>query len=106
MAFQLVREDEEERAPRFSKAKYPHALEVFALWGKYPRNWISLRESRQRESAENLFLERGIEQIKDALQFIKDFGNTDFFPSITCPYDLDIKWAKLEAKSKELAKKL
>lgn len=107
MEIRVVHESEEEseRPRRFPPAKYPHSKEVFALWGVYPRNWATLRESRQREAAENLYIERGIEQIKDALQFIKDFGHTDFFPSITSPYDLDSKWAKLEARSKELAKK-
>lgn len=100
------RGDYESRPSRLPPAKYPHAKEVFALWGKYPLSWGSLRESRQREAAENLYVERGVEQIKEALQFVKDFGTLDFFPTITSPHDLDSKWAKLETFSKKLAKKL
>lgn len=102
-ATRIVIEKDEEKPNRESKAKYPHSKEVFGLWEVSPRNWTL--NTTQLRAAENLYEERGIEAIQEALQFIKDFGHTDFFPSITSPYDLDSKWAKLEAKSKELAKK-
>lgn len=80
-----------------STAKYPHALEVFALWGAYPKNWTSLKNSVQREAAENLYEEQGIEEIKAALEYIEKHKSEDFFPQIATPHDLDSKWAKLAA---------
>lgn len=103
IAPQIVKVSEKEYKTK-EPPKYPHSKEVFGLWGSWPRNW--LLNTTQLRAAENLYEERGLDEIKDALQFIKDYGNADFFPSITSPYDLDSKWAKLEAKSKELAKKL
>lgn len=101
LPYDIVKEDTKPK--KESTAKYPHSKEVFKLWEVSPRNWTL--NTTQLRAAENLYEERGIEAIQEALQFIKDFGHTDFFPSITSPYDLDSKWAKLEAKSKELAKK-
>lgn len=87
---------EEIRNPS-SKSKYPHALEVFALWGAYPKNWTSPKNSMHREAAENLYTEQGIEEIKSALAYIKKHKSDDYFPQIETPYDLDNKWLKLEA---------
>lgn len=101
-----IEEDKEtERPKRESTAKYPHALEVFALWGKYPRHWLSPKDARQRESAENLYIEKGIQGIKDALEWYEDmkkkFGSDPYFPVVVSPYDLDTKWGKLEAFDKK-----
>lgn len=102
MEIRVVMEDEEERRPRVRKdTSYREVFKLFK--NPWPLNW-NIRPV-EIQAAKNLLEEHGIEEIKDALQFIKDFGHTDFFPSITSPYDLDSKWAKLEAKSKELAKK-
>jgi hypothetical protein len=94
--FEEVRVSDEEKPKRESSAKYPHALEVFALWGAFPKNWTSLKESRQREAAENLYQEQGIEEIKNALAWHDRLKGIEFCPQIHTPHDLDTKWGKLE----------
>ena len=73
--------------------KYPNALKVFSLFGKYPLNWKISKT--QLQAAENLFTERGSEQIIKALNFYKENKEEEFCPVINSPYDLDSKWAKL-----------
>ncbi len=73
--------------------KYPNSKVVFSLFGKYPANWKI--NKTQLQSAENLFLERGVEQIIKALNFIKENKEDKFCPIINSPYDLDSKWAKM-----------
>lgn len=73
--------------------KYPNALKVFNLFGKHPLNWKI--NKTQLQSAENLFTERGMEQIIKALAFIKENKDNEFCPTINSPYDLDSKWAKI-----------
>lgn len=76
-----------------STKKYPNAKSVFNLFGNYPKNWII--NKTQLQAAENLFLERGLEQIIKALEFYKENQDKEFCPLITSPYDLDSKWSKL-----------
>ena len=83
----------ESRVSPRKKSDTPHALEVFALFGKVPRNW--LENKTERVCAENLFVERGIDGIKSALKFCQENREEKFFPSINSPWDLDSKWAKL-----------
>lgn len=78
---------------RENTKKYPNARKVFALFGNVPANWRI--NKTQLQSAENLFTERGIEQIIKALQFYKENKDEEYCPVINSPYDLDSKWAKL-----------
>lgn len=80
--------------------KYPNALKVFNLFGKYPLNWKI--NKTQLQAAENLFTERGSEQIIKALQFYKENKDNEFCPTINSPYDLDSKWAKIIGFKKRL----
>ena len=73
--------------------KYPNAKSVFNLFGKYPANWRI--NKTQLQSAENLFAERGVEQILKALSFFKENKDKEFCPTINSPYDMDSKWAKI-----------
>lgn len=73
--------------------KYPNAKVVFALFGKHPANWKI--NKTQLQSAENLFAERGVEQIIKALSFLKENREDKFCPQVNSPYDLDSKWAKM-----------
>ena len=80
--------------------KYPNAQSIFSLFGKYPANWKI--NKTQLQSAENLFLERGVVQILKAINFYKENKESEFCPVINSPYDLDSKWAKLiHFKSKQ-----
>lgn len=87
----ILVKDEKEIKP--SKAKYPNKKVVFSLWGKYPRNWDI--NTSQCKAAENLFEERGIDQIKKALEFVTEYKDGEYFPEVLTPYDLDSKWKKI-----------
>lgn len=80
-------------SPKQETKKYPNAKTVFALFGKHPANWRI--NKTQLQAAENLFLERGIEQIIKALTYVRKNKEDKFCPTINSPYDLDSKWAKL-----------
>lgn len=91
-----IGKDEPRKRP--STAKYPNALEVFSLWGANRRKaWENPQNARERQAAQNLFEEHGIEEIQNALKWYEDLKDRDFCPQIFSPYDLDTKWAKLEA---------
>lgn len=74
-------------------SKYPNSKKIFNLFGKYPANWKI--NKTQLQSAENLFIERGVEQILRAINFYRENKEDEFCPIINSPYDLDSKWAKL-----------
>ncbi len=76
-----------------SQAKYPNAKRVFALFGKYPKNWDI--NKTQLKSAENLVEEKGLEKIEKVIQFFLENKDDPFCPQISSPYDLDSKWRKL-----------
>lgn len=82
------------------KSKYPHSKEVFGCWEQWPRNWST--NKTQLIAAENLYEEHGIEDIAQALRFYQKHQGYEFCPSITSPYDLDSKWAKLKAFNDKL----
>ena len=80
-----------------SKKKYPNALQVYKVFlevlGKLPANWKV--NKTQLQCAENLFEERGLEKVRNALQFYKEHQEEEFCPQVSTPYDLDAKWTKL-----------
>jgi hypothetical protein len=74
-----------------------HYKEVYTIFeevlGKLPTNWFV--NTTQQKCAENLFTERGLKAIKNALEFYKVNKDEEFCPLITQPSDLDSKWTKL-----------
>lgn len=80
-----------------SKKKYPNALQVYKVFlevlGKLPANWKV--NKTQLQCAENLFAERGLEKVRNALQFYKEHQEEEFCPQVSTPYDLDTKYANL-----------
>ena len=99
---------EDEKPKKQSTAKYPNARKLFKeLWGpSYPLSWNT--NNTMLQSGENLYSERGIDKCKEAMQFVKDFGDRTIgvqtCPQILTPIDLDRKWLNLEAFSNKLAK--
>lgn len=77
--------------------------EIFALFqeilGLAPLNWKVNRT--QRTSAENLMLEKGVDKVRNALNFYKEHREEEFCPAIQSPYDLDAKWEKLKKFRKD-----
>jgi len=59
----------------------------------WPENWRMNKS--QRQAAENLYRERGIQQVKKALEFYRDNKDHEYCPKIRTPYDLDSKWSQL-----------
>lgn len=80
-----------------SKKKYPNALQVYKVFlevlGKLPANWKV--NKTQLQCAENLFEERGLEKVRNALQFYKEHQEEEFCPQVSTPYDLDTKYTNL-----------
>lgn len=86
----------ENKTPR---RKYPNAPAVRKVFqevlGKNPANWRL--NTTELKACENLFTERGIEQIRKALEFYQDNKDQEFCPQTISPYELDSKWSKLIA---------
>ena len=91
----IVSLDEKEKRP--PTAKYPNAPAITALFkeilGIAPLNWKTNRT--QLIASENLFTERGIEKVRNALNFYIENKDKEYCPEILSPYDLDTKWTKL-----------
>lgn len=83
----------EEEKPKAKSNCYEVYTLFEALLGKYPLNWRV--NKTQRLSAENLYTERGIKTISNALEFYKEHKEKEYCPQISSPYDLDSKWTKL-----------
>ena len=84
--------------------KYPNAPKVYKVFqevlGKLPANWKI--NKTQLLTAENLYTERGLEKVKNALEFYKEHKDQEFCTQITQPSDLDAKWTKLGEFKKKL----
>ncbi len=79
--------------PQKNKRVDEHILEVFSCFGKYPKAWLTNRS--QRKAAENLFEERGLEQVKKAVSLYLENREDKFCPAVNTPWDLDNKWGAL-----------
>lgn len=88
-----VYESEEEKPKKVSRAKYPNFKTVFALWPSVPKSWDN---NTQKQAAENLYQERGLEAIRDAIEWYETVKDIKFCPTMRSPHDLDIKWDKLD----------
>ena len=82
--------EEEPRAR--SKAKYPHAKEVFGWFPRPEKSWQI--DTTQLKHAE-LLHERGEARVKKALVFVAKHKDDEYFPKITKPSDLERKWNDL-----------
>lgn len=91
--------DTEERPTRFSKAKYPHALEVFSWFPNRQKSWESMKDVKEREYAEFLWV-RGEEEVKKRLRYLKSHEGEEFLPIVTKPSDLERKWEDIRAYAK------
>jgi len=67
---------------------------VFALfWSNYPQSWN--RNTTQIRAARALMKERGMDQVKKAIQYWHVHCEEPYCPDLSTPYDLDTKWDKL-----------
>jgi len=77
--------------------KYPNAPTIRKIFqevlGKNPASWN--KNTTVLQSCENLYTERGVEKVKNALQFFKENQDKEFCPVIDSPVDLDRKYEKL-----------
>lgn len=80
-----------------STAKYPNAPAVRKLFleilGKSPADWRTNKTVLQ--ACENLYTERGLDKIRNALEFYADHMDDKFCPKIYTPVDLDRKYQQL-----------
>lgn len=98
-AYEIVKEE-----PTKPKKKTPDIpRQVYGVFGEVlgrsPLNWRT--NKTQRTSAENLYTERGLNQIRKALETYQEIRDEPFCPQINTPYDLDSKWSKLVAFKKK-----
>lgn len=84
----------EEKPERQKKpSKYPHALEVFALFPKPDPSWrINTTELKHAE----LLFARGLDKVAKALAFYEEHKHLEFCHEIVTPFDLNTKWLKLQ----------
>lgn len=88
----IVEVREDKKPPKPSRAD-SHVLEVFRLFGRYPKVWEANRT--QRGAAERLHQEHGIEQIKKAIAFYREHSEEPYCPVVDTPWKLDNKWNDL-----------
>ncbi len=82
------------KQPVKQKRMFKEVYKVFEeTLGKYPANWIV--NTTQQKCADNLYTERGLKAIRNALEFYKTHKDEEFCPQVTQPSDLDAKWTKL-----------
>lgn len=84
-----------------AKSNHPQVYALFeAVLGRHPLNWKV--NKTEQEAANNLYTERGLPAVKNALLFYKEHKDKEYCPQITSPYDLDSKWTKLATFKKKL----
>jgi len=88
-----------------SNKKYPNAPAIRKIFqevlGKNPANWK--QNKNQLLACENLYTERGLDKVKNALLFAQENKDNKFCPIIHSPHCLDSKWTKLgEFKLKQV----
>lgn len=80
-----------------SESKYPNAPAVLAAFkevlGRQPANWRGNKS--QLQACQNLYEERGLKSVTNALRYYKEHEGEPYLPFISSPYDLDSKWSKL-----------
>lgn len=78
---------------QFSSGNHKEVYAVFAkvLGITIPKNW----DSSQQQHAENLYTERGLTSVENALLYAKANRTEKYCPIISNPKDLDTKWSKL-----------
>ncbi len=85
----------EEKKPQTKK--YPNAPEVRKLFqeilGKNPLDWK--KNTTILQACENLYTERGITKMRNALEWYKEHKDTEYCPVIDSPLDLDRKYTNL-----------
>lgn len=82
------------RVKRAGKRVDEPILEVFRVFTpKYPKNWEA--NTTQRNAAQRLLDEHGLEQVRSAVRFYFENKDTDFCPVVDTPYKLDSKWGDL-----------
>lgn len=91
---QFVVVNDTDDLPKKAKSTCYQVFEVFQeVLGIYPLNWRTNRT--QRTAGENLFKERGLDQVRKALEFYRETKDEPFCPQVLSPWELDTKWKKL-----------
>jgi hypothetical protein len=79
--------------------KYPNASAIRKVFqevlGKNPADWN--KNTTVLQACENLYTERGIEKVRNALEFYKENHEKEYCPVINSPVDLDRKYTNLSA---------
>ncbi len=90
---ELVSSSEESEKRPARAPKYPHAKEVSKWFPKPEPSWlINTTELKHME----LLYERGEDKVKSILKFIAKYKDSDYFPSVTKPSDVERKWEDIK----------
>lgn len=80
-----------------STRKYPNAPAVRKVFlevlGKNPLDWN--KNTTILQACENLYTERGIEKVRNALEFYKENKDNEYCPQVDTPVKLDRKYSDL-----------
>lgn len=83
-----------------SKSQAPVVFDLFKeILGSRSTNWLI--NKTQRKAAENLLTDKGVDKIKNALEFYKENQDSEYCPRISSPFDLDSKWENLKEFKKK-----
>lgn len=89
-------EEENPKPKKIGKAKYPHSKEVFALFkDTYDSEWE--QNTTQLRSSESIYKKATIEDsFQDFTNWYKKHKDHEFFPHTDSPYEMNLKWPKLD----------
>jgi hypothetical protein len=91
---------EEERSPRArADVAYRAVFEAFKEIGMHSNSW--LKNKTQIFAAKALLEERGLQEIKDSLEWYDHYKEDPYIPQVSSPHDLYTKWDRLEAFDKK-----
>ena len=82
----------------------PEAQQVFGAFSKSKKGWMM--HAAQRESADRLYHDRGLDEVRKALSFYSDHKGEKYCPIINTPFDLEAKWSSLHAFGKRKSEEL
>lgn len=78
---------------------YKEVYEIFKCVGIYSIDWI--KNTTEQTAGDNLYTEKGLEQVEKALQLYKEYKDEEFCPLIYSPSSLMRKWKPLLAFKKK-----
>jgi len=93
---EIIEVKEDQKEPK-KPARYKNARTVFSWFPNPQKSWNM--NTTELEYGLLLF-ERGEEKVKQALQYVKNHSQEEFFPQVNKPSDLEKKWLDIATYAK------